>query len=86
MTSEPAPERPRGLRAIGDAFADLAGVLLDRGVGLEEAVQAFEARYVRAAVTRSQGNLSHAASLLGIHRNTLRHKLKRNGGAPRGGS
>jgi DNA-binding NtrC family response regulator len=86
VTTEPVPERPRGLRAIGDAFADLAGVLLERGVGLEEAVQAFEARYVREAVVRSQGNLSQAASLLGIHRNTVRNKLKRNGGRPRDGS
>jgi DNA-binding NtrC family response regulator len=68
------------LRELGDGIASLADALLDRGVELEEAVAAFEARYVRTAVARHSGNLSQAAEALGIHRNTLRSKLQRNGG------
>ncbi len=84
MTPSDAAPRPGGqLRELGDRMADIAERLLDRGVGLDEALQAFEARYVSAAVERNDGNLSQAAAALGIHRNTLRLKLKRIG---RGGS
>jgi DNA-binding NtrC family response regulator len=52
---------------------------MDRGLPLGDALNAFELRYVREAVRRSHGNLSQAAAKLGIHRNTLRSKLQRNG-------
>ncbi len=83
MTSPPASERAESLRELGEAFASLAEILLERGVGLEEAVNAFTCRYVRTAVTRHDGNISLAAAALGIHRNTLRAKLQRNGHRPR---
>lgn len=60
-------------------MALLADALLDRGVGLQEALQAFEARYVKAALSRHGDNISQAAVTLGVHRNTLRWKLQRNG-------
>jgi two-component system response regulator AauR len=78
--SDPNPEERReALRELGDVIAGLADSLLDRGVELEEAIGAFEARYVRTALLRHSGNLSQAAQALGIHRNTLRTKLHRNG-------
>jgi DNA-binding NtrC family response regulator len=67
------------LRELGDAVAGLVELLLDRRVPLDDAVQAFEARYVRSSLARHHGNLSQAAASLGIHRNTLRTKLRRNG-------
>jgi two-component system response regulator AauR len=60
----------------------VADAMLDRGLDLEAAIAAFEAKYVRAALERHSGNLSQAAQALGIHRNTLRAKLKRNGARP----
>jgi DNA-binding NtrC family response regulator len=72
-------DRREELRRLGDTVASLADALLDRGLDLEAAVAAFEAKYVRAALERHDGNLSQAAQALGIHRNTLRAKLKRNG-------
>jgi DNA-binding NtrC family response regulator len=78
--SEPTPaQRRAAFRELGDAIAALADSLLDRGVELEEALGAFEARYVRTALARHSGNVSQAAQALGIHRNTLRSKLQRNG-------
>lgn len=79
MTGGLREERREALRRLGDTFTSVADALLDRGLDLEEAVAAFEARYVRAAVERHEGNLSQAAQTLGIHRNTLRAKMKRNG-------
>ena len=75
-------ERRESLRELGEAFATVASVLLERGVGLEEAVSAFEGGYVLSAVERCGGNLSQAAGMLGVHRNTLRLKLHRNGQRP----
>lgn len=75
----PTVTRRDTLRALGDELAAVAGALIDRGVELEEAMTAFEVRYVREALHRAGGNLSQAAAVLGIHRNTLRGKLQRNG-------
>jgi DNA-binding NtrC family response regulator len=72
-------ERRAALREVGDALGSVADALLDRGLRLDEALNVFEVRYVRAAVARHGGNLSQAAAALGIHRNTLRAKLQRNG-------
>lgn len=67
------------LRAIGEGVVAIADALLDRGVTLEEAMNAFETRFVKQALSRHGGNVSQAAVALGIHRNTLRQKLQRNG-------
>jgi|MudIll2142460700_1097286.scaffolds.fasta_scaffold75561_2 two-component system response regulator AauR len=79
-------ERRPTLRELGQSLAVVAGALLERGVGLDEAVASFEAGYLRSAVERHRGNLSQAAAALGIHRNTLRTKLQRDGrGGRKGG-
>lgn len=70
---------PTSLAEVGDSLAELSDALLDRGVSLPDAVKAFESRYVQAAVLRHDGNMSQAAEALGVHRNTLRAKLPRNG-------
>jgi DNA-binding NtrC family response regulator len=78
-----APPKPRAsLRELSQAFGTVTDLLLDRGVGLEEAVSAFSTGYVRSAVARHGGNLSQAAAALRIHRNTLRVKMQRNGHRP----
>ncbi len=84
--SEQGPAEPGdALRAISEAVVSVADALLDRGVTLEEAVAAFETRLVKQALSRHGGNVSQAAEALGIHRNTLRQKLQRNGvKTPRG--
>jgi len=79
-------ERRAALRELGDALSSVADALLDRGLALEEALNVFEVRYVRSAVARHSGNISQAAAALGIHRNTLRGKLQRNGQRARKGS
>jgi DNA-binding NtrC family response regulator len=78
-------ERRAALREIGDALSNVAEALLDRGLPLEEALTVFEVRYLRSAVARHSGNISQAAAALGIHRNTLRSKLQRNGQRARKG-
>ncbi|HVN31996.1 MAG TPA: helix-turn-helix domain-containing protein [Thermoanaerobaculaceae bacterium] len=79
MSPTNVDERRAALRELGDALGNVADALLDRGLQLEEALKVFEVRYVRSAVARHRGNISQAAAALGIHRNTLRSKLQRNG-------
>ncbi len=86
MSPTSSEDRRAALRAIGDVLATVADGLLDRGLRLEEALNVFEARYVRSAVDRASGNLSQAAAALGIHRNTLRSKLQKNGQRRRKGA
>lgn len=84
MTPESGPAARTGeLRELGDALTRIADALLAQGVVLQDAVDAFELRFLQASVRRHGGNLSRAAAELGIHRNTLRSKLQRNGHRPR---
>lgn len=86
MSPTNADERRAALRELGDALGNVADALLDRGLQLDEALNVFEVRYVRSAIARHAGNLSQAAAALGIHRNTLRSKLQRNGQRNRKGT
>jgi DNA-binding NtrC family response regulator len=49
--------------------------LLTNGISLDLARKEFEKKYITGAVKLSEGNLLRAARSLGIHRNTLRHKV-----------
>ena len=49
--------------------------MVERGILLEEAVEEFEKKFIKQALEQSGGNQSRAASILGIHRNTLSRKL-----------
>ena len=86
MSPTNVDERRAALRELGDALGNVADALLDRGLRLDEALNVFEVRYVRSAVARHGGNLSQAAAALGIHRNTLRSKLQRDGQRKRKGT
>ncbi len=86
MSPGSADERRAALREISAALGTVADELLDRGLRLEDALNVFEVRYVRSAVDRASGNISQAAAALGIHRNTLRSKLQKNGQRRRRGA
>lgn len=53
--------------------------MLDGGIRLEEAVRELETHYLRQMLGRYEGNQSRAADELGMHRNTLRNKMRRCG-------
>lgn len=65
------------LAEMAQALEVLLERMLDRSLSLEEAVRAFERRYVEAALKRYGGNMQRTAAALQVHRNTLRAKLKR---------
>jgi len=49
--------------------------MFDRGIRFEDARGELERVYIERALAQSEGSLSRAATLLGVHRNTLRRKL-----------
>ncbi len=56
--------------------------MVEKGIRFGDASREFERRFIARVLARSDGNLSRAAEVLGIHRNTLsrkiaEHRLKR---------
>jgi len=60
---------------LRDQLESLVGMMVERGILLEEAVTEFEKKFIKRALERANGNQSRAAKLLGIHRNTLSRKV-----------
>lgn len=49
--------------------------MVNKGILYEDAQREFERRFIMQALARANGNLTQAADLLGIHRNTLSRKV-----------
>ena len=58
-----------------DQLESLVGMMVERGILLEEAVGEFEKKFIKRVLERFNGNQSRAAKTLGIHRNTLSRKV-----------
>ncbi len=58
-----------------DQLESLIGMMVERGILLEEAVTEFEKKFIKRVLERSDGNQCRAAKVLGIHRNTLSRKI-----------
>jgi DNA-binding NtrC family response regulator len=53
----------------------LVDEMVSKGIRLDDAQREFEKRFITQALSSTSGNLSKAADLLGIHRNTLSRKI-----------
>jgi Fis family transcriptional regulator, factor for inversion stimulation protein len=60
---------------VKDQLESLVGMMVERGILLEEAVTEFEKKFIKRVLERLNGNQSRAAKVLGIHRNTLSRKV-----------
>ena len=58
-----------------DQLESLVGMMVERGILLDEAVHEFEKKFIKRVLDRLNGNQSRAAKILGIHRNTLSRKV-----------
>jgi len=56
---------------VKDQLESLVGLMVERGILLEEAVTEFEKKFIRRVLEKLNGNQSRAAKILGMHRNTL---------------
>jgi DNA-binding NtrC family response regulator len=61
--------------ALRDALERLVDDMVTRGVRFEDAQREFEKRFITNVLDKSDGNLCKAATLLGMHRNTLSRKI-----------
>ncbi len=62
--------------SIDDRLNAIIRELIGNGITLAQAVEAFEGKYIVAAMTTSKGNVTQASRKLGVHRNTLHNKLR----------
>ncbi|HUP46487.1 MAG TPA: helix-turn-helix domain-containing protein [Thermoanaerobaculia bacterium] len=62
--------------SIDDRLNAIIRELIGNGITLEQAVEAFEGKYIVAAMSASRGNVTQASKKLGVHRNTLHNKLR----------
>jgi DNA-binding NtrC family response regulator len=67
--------RPGTGARVTSKMQSVVDELFRSGIKLEQARREFEKRYIEAALSGSRGNRSLAARTLGIHRNTLAHKI-----------
>jgi DNA-binding NtrC family response regulator len=49
--------------------------MVEKGIRFADANREFERRFISRVLAESDGNLSKAADVLGIHRNTLSRKM-----------
>jgi DNA-binding protein Fis len=54
----------------------LVAEMVTGGIRMDEAVRALETHFLRQVLERHNGNQSRAAAALGMHRNTLRRKMR----------
>jgi len=62
--------------SIDDRLNAIIRELIGNGITLAQAVEAFEGKYIVAAMTTCRGNVTQASKKLGVHRNTLHNKLR----------
>ena len=53
----------------------LVNEMIERRIFLDEALGEFEKRFIQSALSRTDGNQTKAAKVLGMHRNTLNRKI-----------
>ena len=49
--------------------------MVEKGILLDEAIGAFEKKFIQTVLVQTKGNQSRAADVLGVHRNTLSRKI-----------
>jgi DNA-binding NtrC family response regulator len=60
---------------LREALERLVDDMVSRGVRYEDAQKEFEKKFITHILAKSDGNLCRAATMLGMHRNTLSRKI-----------
>lgn len=61
--------------SLNGRLSKLVDELVESGLTLSQGTREFEKQYIVATLRQNGGNLTRAATLLGVHRNTLRNKV-----------
>jgi DNA-binding NtrC family response regulator len=54
----------------------LVSQMVEKGIHYDDATREFDRRFIVEVMDKTDGNLTKAADLLGVHRNTLARKIK----------
>jgi DNA-binding NtrC family response regulator len=60
---------------VKEKLESLVNEMIEKRIFLEEALNEFEKRFIQSALSRTEGNQTKAAKVLGMHRNTLNRKI-----------
>ena len=60
---------------LREALERLVVDMITKGVRYEDAQREFEKKFIAHVLEKSDGNLCKAATMLGMHRNTLSRKI-----------
>jgi len=60
---------------VRDQLERIIQEMLDKGILYDEARREFEKLFITRALQRSKGSVGDAATLLGLHRNTVARKM-----------
>ena len=58
-----------------EKLESLVAEMVERSIYLDEALDEFEKKFIQSALTKTAGNHTKAAQILGVHRNTLNRKI-----------
>ena len=61
--------------AMKEQLERLVDEMVTKGVSYEDAQREFEKKFIAFCLTKAEGNLGKAATMLGMHRNTLSRKI-----------
>lgn len=68
---------------ICQVLEEVIDEMVAKGIYWSEAAQQFEKLFILRALESSSGNLSRAAEIMGVHRNTLSKKVREHGILPK---
>ena len=60
---------------VKEKLESLVAEMIERQIYLGDALGEFEKRFIQTALTKTRGNQTKAARVLGVHRNTLNRKI-----------
>jgi DNA-binding NtrC family response regulator len=60
---------------VKEQLESLVTEMIERRIFLDEALNEFEKKFIQSALTKTRGNQTKAAQVLGVHRNTLNRKI-----------
>ena len=58
-----------------EKLESLVAEMVERRIYLDEGLGEFEKKFIQSALTKTAGNQTKAAQILGVHRNTLNRKI-----------
>ena len=76
ITGEALPEEILSSAVADQPSGESTGITVPHTIDFKSAKKEFERRYIERSLEQSGGNVTRAAEILGMHRQSLQHKIK----------